>query len=323
MKPKAVAVGGALIVASFLNACAHLPAEQATAFQSLAKVNASALDDAIKRDEEERISLAQSMIREGMGKPILLNCESDAKEACVVTYALDDGTSRQFRPLAQNSKALLGSIVRYSDLMAQLCEAKDLDTIKTKSEAAAGSVAALAMLTGVGAIATPIMSATALLVNGSWREKRRSALLRVAQAADKPITVAADKLTAIAKRLATNAGLGAADRLDALQTRMNDDAGEVALLSAALHGAATPQPELRGRIELLQARRATDLAALVTAADEVNKARQPRSFESLKNGHAALIASLRDPKSSQEDTMKFISEFGVILDQLSSSKGGA
>ncbi|MDY0969051.1 hypothetical protein [Sphingomonas sp. CFBP9021] len=314
---RTTAISGALLS----SACATLPAEEATSFQALSKANTTAFEQQVADEEGARLSIARRLLWNSDGVASAQDCAELDEKPCLVTYTAG-GTSGGFVAPVTNSRAVLGSINRYADLMKQLAEAEDLADVKAKAEGAAGAASSLAALTGIGAIATPIIKAATLTFNIGLKEKRRKLLLSIAKDTHPAIAEAAARLTKISSLLAANVATASSRRVDALEQSIIDDKEEEVALRASLVTAKAPRPDLSERIEFLQTRRGDSLTEMIIRADDVNKSRRlkTKSFDSLVKGHLAIITKLENPHGSQLEAMKNISDYLTLIDEIGGSE---
>ncbi|CAN5119482.1 hypothetical protein BH10PLA2_BH10PLA2_00250 [soil metagenome] len=310
-------------IASILSGCATLPAPEAVAFNTLAQANKDAFEGQINENAKGRLAIAQSLMRAGEGRVVVDGCGASVErdvsgqnKPCRLSYELD-GLKTDFKPLASNTRALLGSIVRYSASMKTLAEAKDLDEVKAKAEAAAGSVKALTLVVApAAAIAGPIIDAVVFAGNAALKEKRRNALRKNALAAAPAVSAVVASLTTISEQLSSNIQNAKSLQIIELQERIKEDAREETALSRAYPRYRGGRPDVAARIDALRERRQGNLALLVDAQDGIEKARKPLDFSSLESGHRAVIAKLENPKESIEDAVRDFNTFLTIVDDL-------
>lgn len=313
-----------LSVAAGLSGCATLPAKEATALHLLASADATAFDEAIQGDASTRLAQAQSFLAEGNGRVVVgAGCGTESAKNCEVTYTAASGGRRVLKAAAPNSKALLGSIKRYTEQMAALAEAKDLDTMKEKAEAAAGSLKALALvISPATAWAEPLINAAAFIGVAQKREARRRGLLRVAQAAQPWIKAAADDLQRVWNNLRVNERDGASFRIYDLDERIKADGAEVKRLQADIGQGFMPIVTAQ-RIEQLQDRQAINLAEMSALSDRLDAMRvEGLSFSKLTDAHTELILSLKNPKGNTEDMIRDVNSVLTLLEQIKSATKG-
>lgn len=312
----------AAAILSVASACATLPAPEATAFRALAKADKGAFDDVV--DSEARVGLqrSQRLLAGDDGRVVLNNCGRAAVDDCTVTYTVA-GTDYALVRSAPNMRALLGAIVRYSDAMAELCEARDLETVRSKAEGAAGAVKALAgVIPGAPAITGAIVDAATFAGNERLRDKRRRALLGVALAARAPIAAASGVVAEQAAALKESVLAGGSENILATQAGiLNGQAEERKLLKGKTLDQARLSPARRARIEALREGRAVALAALVDQSRQIDRARKlGAEWGKLSEAHEALIAKLKDPKASLEDALADIDAVLALLDAVKGDK---
>lgn len=309
-------------VAALLSGCAStLPAEEATAFRTLATADKSAFDGVVDTELAVGLERSQRLLAGGDGLVTLKSCKRDDTVDCTVSYNVAN-TEYQLIRSAPNTRALLGAIVRYADAMAELAEAKDLDTVKSKAEGAAGAVKSLAALTPVGAIAAPIIDALTFAGDQQLRGKRRRALLRVATAARGPIAGTVTVLTEESNALKQSVLAGGSENIAATQASIiKSQQEERALLNGQPLAQARLTQAQRERVGVLRAERAAALARLVDQSQQIGSARKlGAEWGKLNKAHDALIAKLQNPKLSIEDAMADIDAVLVLLDGI---KGAA
>lgn len=315
----AILAGGAS-----LGGCATLPAEEATFFQTLSKANVSAFDQQVKDEESARLALAARRLRNGDSRVDLLNCRELDKQECQIT--VDNAADASFKAPVSNSRAMLASIVQYADLMKQLADAADLDQIKAKAEAAAGAVSTVATVVsaGAGAVITPVVKFAALASHARRKEKRRNLMLEIANEAQPAIEQAAKLLQANSGLFRANGATYAGRHLVALRQQIDDDTVEAKTLRAAIAGTKAPRPDLRDRLELVEQRKGESLAAMLPLTDRVNAPRRlgGHSYLVLADAHSKIIEKLKNPKGSQEEAMKNLTEFLTILEAIKSDTAG-
>lgn len=309
-----------------LSSCASLPAKEATAFKELATADRDAFQNLADNQQKSRLSDAQSLLRQNLIRvEVAGDCKSNSATDCLVTYTMVDGTAGPaFATPAPNSRALLSAISRYGDNMAQLAEAKDLTTVKAKSQAAAGSVKALATL--LGPVAAPIgviIDAAVFAGNAGLKEKRRRAMLTVAKAAQPKLADAAEDLTEIAKLMSDDIRAGSAAEIRDLRRRIKEDQEQERRLKARYGRNIQVRPNVADRIDRLQDRRSENLSKLVNAAEALNRSRAALKFDKLAEAHALLIQSLEDPDASIEEAMTDINEFLALLESAKSAAAPA
>ena len=309
-----------LALAALLPGCAStLPAPEASAFRTLATADKAAFDEVIAREAEVGLERSQRLLATNDGRVTLRNCGRNDTDPCTVTYAVAGQDYRLVRS-APNMRALLGGIVRYSEAMAELCEADDLDAVKAKSEGAAGAVKALATLAGLPVIAGAIIDAAAFAGNQRLRTRRREALLRVALAAQPPIRAASRIITEQAAALEASVLAGTSENIAATQAvLLETQAEERRIVAGASRDAARLTPAGRARIDALRGARIAALAQLVRQSEQIALARNlGADWNKLDAAHDTLIARLRDPAVSLEDALADIDAFLALLDAIKS-----
>ena len=311
-----IATGAAL--ASLLTGCAStLPAPEATAFRTLATADRGAFDDVVTGETQVGLQRSQRLLGQNEGRVALNNCTRAATEDCTVTYTVA-GADYNLVRAAPNMRALLGGVVRYSAAMAELCEAKDLDTVKSKSEGAAGAVKALATIVGLPAISGAIIDFATFAANERLRDKRRAALLKIALAAREPIAAASRTVSEQAAILKDVVLAGGSENIAATQaTILNGQAEERAILKGVPLERARLSANQRARVEQLRASRASALALLVEQSGQIATARRlGADWGKLNAAHDALIAKLQNPELSLEDAMADINTVLALLDAI-------
>ncbi|MEG3172126.1 hypothetical protein U1708_07850 [Sphingomonas sp. ZB1N12] len=318
MKKHSTQMALLMSVTAGLSGCATLPAKEATALHLLASADTTAFDEAVQGDAAARLAQAQSFLAESNGRVVVgAGCGAESAKNCEVTYTAASGGRRILKAAAPNSKALLGSIKRYTEQMAALAEAKDLDTMKEKAEAAAGSLKALALvISPATAWAAPLINAATFIGVAQKREARRRGLLRVAQAAQPWIKVASDDLQHVWDNLRVNERDGASFRIYDLDERIKADRAEVQRLQMD-NGLGTMPIVTTQRIEQLQDRQATNLSEMSKLSDRLDAMRGERlSFRKLTDAHAELILSLQNPKANTEDMIRDANSVLTLLEQI-------
>lgn len=312
----------AVAALSLASGCATLPAPEATAFRTLATADTRAFDDVV--DSEARVGLqrSQRLLAGGDGRVVLGNCGRAAVDDCTVTYRVA-GTDYALVRSAPNMRALLGAIVRYSDAMAELCEAKDLETVRSTAEGAAGAVKALAaLIPGTPAITGAIVDAATFAGNERLRDKRRRALLAVALAARAPIAAASGVVAEQAATLKESVLAGGSENILATQAGILDgQAEERKLLQGRTLDEARLPPAKRARVAALRGERADALALLIVQSRQIDRARKlGAEWGKLAEAHEALIAKLQDPRASLEDALADIDAVLALLDAVKGDK---
>jgi hypothetical protein len=311
-------VAAAAALASLLTGCAStLPAPEATAFRTLATADKGAFDEVVTGEAQVGLKRSQRLLGENEGRVVLNNCTRAAAEDCTVTYTVT-GTEYSLVRAAPNMRALLGGVVRYSEAMAELCEAKDLETVKSKSEGAAGAVKALATIVGLPVISGSIIDFATFAANRRLRDKRRAALLKIALAARDPIAAASKTVSEQAAILKEVVLAGGSENIAATQaTILNGQAEERAILKGVPFERARLSPDQRARVEQLRASRASALTLLVDQSGQIATARRLGSdWGKLNSAHDALIAKLQNPKLNLEDAMADINAVLALLDAI-------
>lgn len=315
-----IGCGLALIL---LQGCAStLPAPEAKAFRTLATADKGAFDEVVAQEALIGLERSQRLLARGQGRIALSDCGRNAIEDCTVTYSVG-GFDYALVRSAPNLRALLGSVTRYADAMAELCEAKDLETVRSSSEGAAGAVKALAAIVpGVPAITGAIIDAATYAGNARLRTKRRQALLKVALAARAPVAAASRNLDAAASELRGSILAGGSENILATQEAIIAAQGEEGRLLAGRElDNGSIRPADRTRVLALRARRADGLAVLTQQAARINLARNlGADFGKLNEAHDKLIAKLRNPEASIEDALADIDAFLTLLDAIKGNK---
>ncbi|MCW4462715.1 hypothetical protein OK349_13445 [Sphingomonas sp. BT-65] len=288
------------------------------AFRTLATADKSAFDAVVDREAQVGLERSQRLLGANEGRVALNNCGSTATEDCTVTYAIA-GVDYQLVRSAPNMRALLGGIVRYSDAMAELCEAEDLETVKSRSEGAAGAVKALAaLIPGMPAITNAIIDAATFAGNERLRTKRRKALLQVALAAREPIAAASQVVAEQTAALKGSILAGGAENIAATQAVIvRGQAEERRLLNGRPLEQAVLTAAERGRVEALRAERRQALALLVEQSRQIGSARKlGAEWGKLNAAHEKLIAKLQNPDLSLEDALADINAVLALLDAI-------
>ena len=308
----------AVTLVLMLSGCATiLPAPEATAFHKLATVDKSAFDDVVNSEAQVGLMRSQRLLAANDGHVTLRNCGRDATEDCTVSYMVA-GVGYDLVRSAPNMRALLGGIVRYSDAMAELCEAKDLDTVKSKSEGAAGAVKALATLVGAPVIAGAIIDAATFAANQRLRDKRRTALLRVALAARPSIAAATRIVTEQAAILKSVVLAGGSENIAATQAVIiTGQEEERAILQGLPFDKAKLTKAERDRVAVLRVERSNALATIVEQSRQIAVARRlGAAWGKLDEVHEVLIAKLQDPSQSLETALADIDAMLALIDAI-------
>ena len=301
----------------FLTGCAaNLPKAEADAFKTIAAADRDALSDLTQAQLASRLRYAKRAIVNGDGRVLVsAGCPDGDQGDCMVTYRLSDKSDEvALVRSGANARVVMGSIARYGEQMAELAEAKDLDTVKAKAEAAGGAAKSLLLTVIPGAdVAKPIIDLLLMAHNASLREKRRQALLANARAADPAIRQAALLLNGILIPVKTDLEMDAAREVNDIQARMADaHRAELEILNKRKRTADEDR-----RLAVLREGRARDLDLLVEASRKVNAVRGiDTDFGALATAHAKLIQKLENPDYNAEDVFRDLNQILVLIDQI-------
>lgn len=295
-----------------------LPAEEASAFKTIAGADRDTLAALSRSELETRVRYAQRALRENEGRVIVDDgCGPVLEGDCRVSYTLGRASITLVEAVP-NVRALMGGIARYGEQMSELAEATDLAEVKGKASAAGGAAKSLlAIVFPAAAVAGPIIDAAVFVGNASLVTKRRRALLRTAEAADHAMIQAGKSLDAVLVPLKDSIIRDASREVSDLQAAiLRDQNSEVGLRKRQPRtGQLTPWSSRR--IEELQQRRVDNLALLAEASRKLNAARAIRpDFRALPRAHAEIIKKLRNPKASTEDAMADLNQMLAMLDSL-------
>lgn len=298
-----------------LSGCANqLPGPEADAFRIIASTNQTAFLELSDEQITAQTKYAKRAILTGNGRVVVdTGCNDPEKGACIVTYTLAGGDVKLGQSPAK-AQAVLGSLSRYGAAMAELAEAKDLDTVNSEASAAAGAAKSLILSVAPGAgIVSPIIDLALLAVKSTLREKRRRALLVIAEAADPGIRDAVVLFNGMLKPMRRDIELNATQEVADIQRRMVGlEIDERSILKNGKLTAAQEQ-----RLAALRQRRAADLDLLVASAGKVNAVREiDLDFETLSKAHTELIEKLRNPDIDTQELFENLNQILVLLDQI-------
>lgn len=309
------AATAAVTLSLALSGCASkLPGPEAEAFRIIAETNRTAFVELSDEHLAAQTRFAKRAILTGDGTVVVdPGCNLPEKGACIVTYRLADSPVRLNQSPAK-AIAVLGSLSRYGASMAELAEAKDLDTVNTKAGAAAGAAKSLILTVAPGAgIVAPIIDLALLAAKSSLREKRRAALLRVAEAADPGIRDAAALFDGMLKPMRRDIELNATQEVTDIQRRMVG----LEIEERAIAKIAKPTAAQQARLATLRQRRADDLELLIGSAGKVNAVREiDIEFATLAEAHAELVEKLRNPDTDTQELFENLNQVLVLIDQI-------
>jgi hypothetical protein len=306
----------------WLPACTTLPAPEAKAFHELATANRDAFGGLVETQTAAFAGLARRGIENGRGRMQQMNCSDADSGECKLSYDLE-GSDIALGPAAVQTRKLIGAIATYGERMAQLAEARDLDAVAERADAAAGAVQALivAVAPPAGAAVKPILDAAARAHREKLVRRRRAFLLAIATAAKPSVDTASRTMTDIAREVRENLAIAAARSLRASQRAL--DAGErqerdlVARGEAlrARPGTEEQRDYVDDRLDGVRARRGEQVDAMIRAARALNATKElDVDFKPLREAHDALIAKLQDPDMSLEAAMAEVDKFLGLLD---------
>jgi len=313
-----VRIVSSLACVAMLAGCAQtLPAPEGAAFAKLAAADKDAFGSLADQDAAAGLAVSQALMEDNAGRVVIDGCGSAATGDCTLTYTVA-GTDYRLITSGVHARALIGAIARYSDQMSTLAQAKDLDDLKAKSQAAAGSLKGLAAVAapGVGLIATPIIDAALFIGDASLRDKRRRAMLKIALAAQLIIERSAKALEDEAVLFKSDILKNAALSITRTQgTIIDNQARERAFLGRRKPASLSPADY--SQLEALRDKRSAGLATLNQQARTLTAARRmPTTFQPLIDAHKALIAKLQNPEISMEDAIAQVDQFLSILDEV-------
>lgn len=316
-----------LVGALLLSGCTHsLGAPEAVFVDQLATANKAAFSGAIEADRSARRQLASLIIKSGGGRARVKGCKSLDATDCAVTYSFAGG-ERSMAAQAQNASALLGSITRYATQMSALAKAEDLDAVRAKAQAAAGSVKALALIAAPPIAATlgVIIDASVFAGSAGLRDKRRRAMLRNAVQAHRVMGPAATTLNTMTRSLRSNIAAAALARINRLEDAVIASERQEEALVANAPG--RPRAGLtkwrQSQISALRERRAQDFIDLNNAVDAFNEVGQLKAeFGALVSAHERFVARLRSRRVNMEDAMKDIDVVLTLLDRAAAINAG-
>lgn len=298
-----------------LGACATLPADEATAFKKMASAKSEAFTSLAGAEATAISDLAAQNVVSGAGRFTVHDCSSaeDAKTPCLVTY-VDGGAQYPITTAAPHARGIVSDISDYGAAMADLAEAKDLDSAKAKSDAVGASIKGLAATVGASPFVAPIVDAGAWLNHKRLVEKRRQILLIAARKANPLVEAAATQLGAIAAPIRTHLLAASSRRVTNAATRVGLLSKDQVGLQAQVKALKSEQILERTALQRALADNATDVRLaiqdLMSASRSLNSARAIKTdFSGLAKAHETLLKRLDDPTVSLEGALTDLNEF--------------
>ena len=332
-RPGIVASATTMAVLALLAGCTQtLPAPEAGAFRTMATLGRDDFARRVGGEYQALVADAALELRANRGRVTVGGCEPQDQGDCVVTYTDDTLRSVPLVGAAPNARVLIGGIATYATRMADLAEAKDLDELRAKAEAAGGSAKALALValpTGpLAGMVAPLIDAAFWAANASRVDHRRRALLRIATATQPAIDSAADTLNTMTGLLRETPIEHVASRLNATKDAITiSQVQERALrLRAAQMRSAVAAARLMARADDLRDRRDADFETLMAQRADLNMLRTPAmDYRTLAEAHRTLIDKLANPHVSIENAMRdldlMVATAGAALPKPANSAG--
>lgn len=304
-------LAGFVCAVAALTSCTQtLPAPEAGAFRTIATLSRDEFTQRVDREYQAQIANVARELRANRGRVVVAGCGSQDQIDCTVTYT-DGPLSMSLVSAAPKARALIGSIANYGNRMAELAEAKDLEELRTKAEAASGAAKALALVVmpagPIAGMVAPLLDAAFWAANARRIDRRRRALLEIATATQPAIDQAAATLTAITRPLRETSVDEIALRLNATKNAIT--LGQVQERSLRKKAAARPGQSSSARLintaDRIRDQRAVDFQTLMHQQAELNAARAPGlDYQKLADAHRKLREKLANPRVSLENAMR-------------------